>query len=149
MIATFDLQQGKVVLTHIVHILNSLTTIYPILHCNSNDWLIPKEMQKSKNKSKFIRSSINKCWPFKRQPHKNGQTHSNNSSALADKLFECVWPFCGVGASRVNPKPSMLYLHRIPANFHIYFNTLKYSPTPRNDLLKVNHGNTTKSYVQS
>ena len=32
----------------------------------------------------------------------NGQTHSNNSSALADKLFECVWPFCGVGTLRVN-----------------------------------------------
>ena len=28
----------------------------------------------------------------------NGQTHSNNSSVLADELFECVWPFCGVGA---------------------------------------------------
>ena len=26
----------------------------------------------------------------------NGQTHSNNSSAFADELFECVWPFCGV-----------------------------------------------------
>ena len=26
----------------------------------------------------------------------NGQTHSNKSSAVADKLFECVWPFCGV-----------------------------------------------------
>ena len=28
----------------------------------------------------------------------NGQTLSNNSSAVADELFECVWPFCGVGA---------------------------------------------------
>ena len=28
----------------------------------------------------------------------NSQTHSNNSSATADKLFECVWPFCEVGA---------------------------------------------------
>ena len=27
----------------------------------------------------------------------NGQTHSNNLSAFADALFECVWPFCGVG----------------------------------------------------
>ena len=27
----------------------------------------------------------------------NGQTHSNNLSARADELFECVWPFCGVG----------------------------------------------------
>ena len=28
----------------------------------------------------------------------NGQTHSNNSSANADELFECVRPFRGVGA---------------------------------------------------
>ena len=27
----------------------------------------------------------------------NGQTHSNNSSTVAEKLFECVWPFCGIG----------------------------------------------------
>ena len=25
----------------------------------------------------------------------NGQRHSNNSSAKADDLFECVRPFCG------------------------------------------------------
>ena len=31
----------------------------------------------------------------------NGQTHSHNSSSKADKLIECVWPFCGVGAQRV------------------------------------------------
>ena len=28
----------------------------------------------------------------------NGQAHSNNSSTTAYELFECVWPFCGVGA---------------------------------------------------
>ena len=28
----------------------------------------------------------------------NGQTHSNNSSATADELFERVWPFCKVDA---------------------------------------------------
>ena len=28
---------------------------------------------------------------------KYGQTHSNNSSAL----FECAWPFCGIGAEKV------------------------------------------------
>ena len=28
----------------------------------------------------------------------NGQTHSISSSAIADELFECVWPFCGAGA---------------------------------------------------
>ena len=26
----------------------------------------------------------------------NGQTHSNNSSAVADELFECVWPYVGL-----------------------------------------------------
>ena len=31
----------------------------------------------------------------------NGQTHSNNSSAFADELFEYVWPFYGVGTWRV------------------------------------------------
>ena len=34
----------------------------------------------------------------------NGQAHSNNSAAVADELFECVWPFCGVGALRVKNK---------------------------------------------
>ena len=33
---------------------------------------------------------------------RNGQTHSNNLSAKANKLFECVWPFCGIGGLRVN-----------------------------------------------
>ena len=28
----------------------------------------------------------------------NGQTHSNNLSAVVDESFECVWPFCGIGA---------------------------------------------------
>ena len=38
----------------------------------------------------------------------NGQTHSNNSSATADDLFECIWPFCMVGAYRVkNPVKTM------------------------------------------
>ena len=27
----------------------------------------------------------------------NGQRHSNNFYAVANKLFECVWLFCGVG----------------------------------------------------
>ena len=34
----------------------------------------------------------------------NGQTHSNNSPAVAGKLFESVWSFCGVGTSRKNNK---------------------------------------------
>ena len=31
----------------------------------------------------------------------NGQTQLNNSLATADKLFERVWPVCGVGAWRL------------------------------------------------
>ena len=31
-----------------------------------------------------------------------GQTHPHNSSAEADELFECISPFCGVDAQRVN-----------------------------------------------
>ena len=33
---------------------------------------------------------------LKCQPQKD-QKYSNNSVATADELFECVWPFCGVG----------------------------------------------------
>ena len=32
---------------------------------------------------------------------RNGQTHANNSLAVADELFEFVWPFCGVGAEKL------------------------------------------------
>ena len=32
----------------------------------------------------------------------NGQTQWNNSSATADELFECVWPFSGIAALKVN-----------------------------------------------
>ena len=30
--------------------------------------------------------------PLSAKPPRNGQTHSNNSSAKADELFEYVWP---------------------------------------------------------
>ena len=30
-----------------------------------------------------------------------GHTHSNNLLAKTDELFECVWPYCGVGAKKV------------------------------------------------
>ena len=36
--------------------------------------------------------------PLSAKPTKS----SNNSSTAAHKLFECVWPFCGVDAERVN-----------------------------------------------
>ena len=47
----------------------------------------------------------------------NSQTHSNNSSAFADELFKCVWPFRVIGALRVkvcailqNTTSSSLYI---------------------------------------
>ena len=39
-------------------------------------------------------NSVCQIWSFKRQ------TQSNNSWAVADELFECVWPFCVVTAER-------------------------------------------------
>ena len=61
------------------------------------------------NLSPEIDQSFTWAWPEgSRQPHsefrstglvepQNGQTHSNNSSAVADELFECGWLFCAVG----------------------------------------------------
>ena len=34
---------------------------------------------------------------FEAATPQNGQTDWNNSSAIANELFEYVWPFCGVG----------------------------------------------------
>ena len=31
----------------------------------------------------------------------NGQTHSNNLMVVDNKLFDCVWSFCGVGAHNI------------------------------------------------
>ena len=43
----------------------------------------------------------------------NGQTHSKNSLAVADELFECIWPFRVIGALRVNLRNSL----RMPTVF--------------------------------
>ena len=39
---------------------------------------------------------------FKRQFYKMVSTLKQFVGNFADKLFECVWPFCGIGAYRVN-----------------------------------------------
>ena len=39
-------------------------------------------------------------YPLSANPRKCSNT-INNSLAVADELFECVWTFCGVGAQRV------------------------------------------------
>ena len=65
---------------------------------------LPKLQAPKINKimSKSVSNSV--MLTLKAPTPQNGQTHSNNSSATADKLFEWVWPFCGVGAERVNGK---------------------------------------------
>ena len=45
----------------------------------------------------FIYNSMNSN-SFNSLTLQNGKTHSNSSSAVADELFQCVWPFFGVGA---------------------------------------------------
>ena len=43
----------------------------------------------------------------------DGQTHSNNMSAVANELNECVWPFCGLtlkGLIYVVPKYSKFHM---------------------------------------
>ena len=36
--------------------------------------------------------------PFMRQPHKMAKHTQTIRRLLANELFECVWPLCGVGA---------------------------------------------------
>ena len=47
----------------------------------------------------FVLVSADLCFlnPLYANPT-NLRTHSNNSSATADELFECIWPLCGVCA---------------------------------------------------
>ena len=40
---------------------------------------------------------------FKRQSHKMVQHTQTIRRQFVDELFECVWPFCEIGAKRVNP----------------------------------------------
>ena len=42
-------------------------------------------------------------WNLNPPTPQNGQTHSNNLSAVVtNELFEYVWPFCWVGTEKVN-----------------------------------------------
>ena len=48
----------------------------------------------------------------------NGQTLSNNSSAAADELLECVWPFCGLALKGLN---NALKLRKITCIMILWF----------------------------
>ena len=66
----------------------------------------------------------------------NDLTHSNNSLAKADELFECVWPCYGVGTCRVNNQISLT------KNQLIYcFNFLTRDNQASIYLFNVNNGN--------
>ena len=43
-----------------------------------------------------------RCWTFKGRFHKKVKHTQTIRRQIAYKLFECVWPFCGIGAYRVN-----------------------------------------------
>ena len=49
----------------------------------------------------------------------NGQTDSNNSSAFADELSECVWPFCRAGVWRVEQGTKSSVTIKPRMSFHI------------------------------
>ena len=49
----------------------------------------------------------------------NDQTHSNNSSAFADELSECVWPFCRAGVWRVEQGTKSSVTIKPRMSFHI------------------------------
>ena len=82
----------------------------------------------------LYRRTIGRCWqfnwyngigenshvsninPVSANPTKWSKTFKN-SSATAGKLFECVGPFCGVGASRVKKFSSQYYHLILPRIF--------------------------------
>ena len=58
---------------------------------------MPTQQNGQTHSNNFLTFSKLKILTFWMPNPQNGQTHSNNLSAFADKLFECVWPFYGVG----------------------------------------------------
>ena len=60
---------------------------------------------------------------LKAPTQQNGQTHLNDSLATADELFECVWPFCGVGTKTVGNLDTTTPLVEILINLSINLKT--------------------------
>ena len=83
-----------------------------------NTYLIKRrfvDLEKAFDWALVLRSYINCFWllwvyqlqivlALQASTPRNGQTRSNKLSPTAVKLFECVWPFCGVGTLRFNGK---------------------------------------------
>ena len=63
-----------------------------------------KHMQNFRSKKQYVWNSLNirrKFWPFKPQSHKMVKHTQTIRRQIANELFECVWPFRGIGAWRV------------------------------------------------
>ena len=68
----------------------------------------------------------------------NGQTHPNNSSAAADELLECVWPFCGVSALKSKAmKKWNAWLHTNHAVLVKHLQSEAYSDTCQTSSIKL------------
>ena len=93
-------------------LMNLITSLIILVHCWPRNTLKPKEDLLLFRVNSFDVTFRNKeSWLVLISNHvriegiptplapttQNGQASSNNSSAFADELFECVWPFCGVG----------------------------------------------------
>ena len=81
-----------------------------LFRCSTGFWISPcipplkisesirfPDVSRGYGKRPVAWNGLNKLNPFSSNPT-NGHTHSNNSLAFPDELFECVWPFLGVGA---------------------------------------------------
>ena len=87
------------------------------------------------------------CLNLWEQTPQNGQTHSNNSSARADELFECVWPFYGVGAEWVKDTNSQTNLKYV-RQFDIVYFIRKKQKSMTNALFSFKFDKTTNSRVR-
>ena len=57
---------------------------------------------------------------FKRQSHKTVKHTQIIRRQIADKLFECVWPFCEIGAKRVTISNQTIHvLHNIKCDYYV------------------------------
>ena len=72
--------------------------------CYITKWFL----QRSDFLSNFSVTSI-LYWPFKRQSHKMVKHTQTISRQIADEFFEWVWPFCRIGAERINSEQVSWY----------------------------------------
>ena len=82
------------------YIINLISSILRKLNINSVNTVPNKRASISITLVTFRHERVKKVNPSA-PTSQNGQANSSNSSAVADKLFERVWPFCRVGAQMI------------------------------------------------